>query len=270
VGYHDIRTLAEFNNELYVSGIATHGSWGLFKITAPGEYDFILDLGGPIDLMVEHNGRLVFFPYADEWARYHEVWTTDGTLEGTLYLTTMWLDFDKFWQMPVDHAVIGDALFFGSEYSRFLFKTDGYCVDVVQTGVSTAYGMEPLKNSLVFGAETPYYGNEPYIYRNIPKGSPCPAEALTARTATDERKESTILTPHPNPFTTDFTMRLEGSEDELADVAVYTASGMPVEQFTKMKANTDYSAIGANWPKGMYIVKVNRSGVITTHMVVKK
>jgi hypothetical protein len=82
-------------------------------------------------------------------------------------------------------------------------------------------------------------------------------------------REEKIMTAYPNPFSGDFVLRLEGADDDMAEVNVFTLTGHPVESIGKVKSNTDHPA-GQSWPPGIYIVKVNRGGKLTTHMVVKK
>jgi hypothetical protein len=79
-----------------------------------------------------------------------------------------------------------------------------------------------------------------------------------------------IVTPYPNPFASEFTLRISGAEGERAQVAVFSLTGHPIENLGEIKANADYPNIGATWPKGMYVVKVIRGDEVITQMVVKK
>lgn len=99
---------------------------------------------------------------------------------------------------------------------------------------------------------------------------PCGSTVALAREATTQEIKSDILTPYPNPFTAAFTLRINGADDEVSEVAVVTNTGMPVARFSNIKSNTDYDNIGEDWPKGIYIVKVIRGKEVSTHMVVKK
>lgn len=78
------------------------------------------------------------------------------------------------------------------------------------------------------------------------------------------------MTPYPNPFTNDFSLRVNGNDDEVADVGVYDISGLPIEKLNGIKTNTDHPNIGITWPKGMYIVKVYKGGKLSTHTVIKR
>jgi ELWxxDGT repeat protein len=273
LGYEDIGTLASYKNQLHVSGIDNDGNWIVFRATDASHLEGFYDFPGKAEKMVEFNGYLIVFAFSGDDESYHEVWTSDGTSWGTRYMTTIWRDNFMPWQTPIDYAIIGNAMFFGMEYSDFLWRTNGVCAETVNTGAEMAYAMAPLGKSLIFGGSTFEYGWEPYIYRNIPQATQC-ASATSLASAPEEMttdgSPSNILTPYPNPFTDEFTMRVNGNEDEVAQVAVYTPSGLPVETFENVKANTDYNKIGAGWPRGMYVIKVRKGESVSTHMVVKK
>jgi hypothetical protein len=84
------------------------------------------------------------------------------------------------------------------------------------------------------------------------------------------QEDESVFAPWPNPYTNDFTLHVKGADGGLADVAVYNASGYPVDIFNRIATNTDYANLGAAWPKGIYVVKVTRAGKTTMHRLVKK
>ena len=124
-------------------------------------------------------------------------------------------------------------------------------------------------NDLVFGAFTPSTGMEPFIYRSINTVVP-PAGCEDASVSDVAARSSNILTPYPNPFASEFTLRVNSTDPNPISVSVFTTSGFPVETFDNITANTDYPHVGARWPIGMYIVKVNAMGKVSTHLVVKR
>jgi ELWxxDGT repeat protein len=267
---NDLRFFVEYKDALYVGAMDATGD-GLIKLTGRDTFEKIHGFDYPIDNVAEVNGRLVMFVFEGLWMKNHEVWSTDGTSDGLKYLTETWVAIDVPWVNPVAYQTIGNALFFGSEYSTSMYRTDGYCAEEVTTGVYGAYAMERLGTSLIFSGTSPVYGNEPYIYRNIPTQSPCAdGSTVAARQFAEAGQDKAIMTPYPNPFTQDFTMRIDGADRDVAEVSVFSTSGMPIEKFESVKTNTDYSNIGSTWPKGIYVVKVNKGGTLTTHMVVKK
>lgn len=127
--------------------------------------------------------------------------------------------------------------------------------------------MAGLGNDLVFANYGDGIGVEPYAYHNIYLISEdCNASGDAARVASNDM----TFKPYPNPYTNSFTMFLEGEEGSTADVSVFNSSGMPVEKFENIEFNIDHTNVGEGWPKGIYLVKVTKDGVTTTHRVIKK
>ncbi|HYC85589.1 MAG TPA: T9SS type A sorting domain-containing protein, partial [Chryseosolibacter sp.] len=104
-------------------------------------------------------------------------------------------------------------------------------------------------------------------YRNInsQNPSPCGTSIAAQRTKDDDR-----ITAYPNPYTQEFSILVNGRDEDIVDIAVYTSSGFPVETMRGVKANISYDNLGATWPPGMYILKVHQGSGVTTHLVVKK
>jgi hypothetical protein len=96
-----------------------------------------------------------------------------------------------------------------------------------------------------------------------PVVSAAQAEMATEVTATE------IVSSYPNPFSSEFTLYVEGAEDETFEVQVLSFTGSPIETFLGIKTNSDYT-MGQAWRPGMYGVKVMRASGITTQKVVKR
>jgi hypothetical protein len=90
-----------------------------------------------------------------------------------------------------------------------------------------------------------------------------------AVTNDEENTPEEVLTPYPNPFTESFTMKVKGQEGEKAQVAVFTGSGMPVENFDNIPVNSEHVRIGVTWQKGSYIIKVRTKDKVETYHVIK-
>ena len=259
-----IRALTVFNNQLYFSALSNDDTWGWY--TALGDNNFMLLNANipPVIHTVVHNDLMYVFakPFGED--PDVQLWVSDGTVKGTRYIT----------RFPgggaADHAIIANAVYFTTAEGTQLIRTDGTeCgTFAVNTGVEYAFPMESLRNNLVFGAFTPSTGMEPFIYRSI--NTVVPPSGCEASTTDVAARSSDILTPYPNPFASEFTLRVNSTDPNPISVAVFTTSGFPVETFNDVKANTDYPHIGARWPQGMYVVKVNAMGRISTHLVVKR
>ena len=108
---------------------------------------------------------------------------------------------------------------------------------------------------------------EPFIYHDI---SLLPAPACDPAMDAVANSARTTFTPYPNPFTDEFTIRVEGEEDATVSIAVKSLQGLSVETLTGLKTNIDYEHMGGHWPKGILIVTVVMNNGSTSHRIIKK
>lgn len=79
-----------------------------------------------------------------------------------------------------------------------------------------------------------------------------------------------MLTSYPNPFINEFSIRINGADDELADIAVFTSFGKPVETMRELRTNTNYLNVGQLWEKGIYLIRISKNGKTKNYTVVKE
>ena len=260
----DIRELTVYNDQLYFSALSDDGTWGWYQSTSDNSYVELTDMA-PVIHTVVHKDLMYILARQSGEQQDVELWVSDGTPGGTHMIKT----FNG--GGAADHSIIDDVLYFSTAQGTQLIRTDGTeCgTFAVTTGVEYAFPMEALGNDLVFGAFTPSTGMEPFIFRSINSVVP-PAGCEDASKADVAARSSDVFTPYPNPFASEFTLRVNSADPNPISVAVFTTSGFPVETFNDIKANTDYPHVGTQWPEGMYIVKVYTMGRISTHLVVKR
>ena len=98
--------------------------------------------------------------------------------------------------------------------------------------------------------------------------SPANTDRLVENEAVTVEKSKFEATAYPNPFHSNFTLKLEPS-DEITTVKVFDMLGRLVE--SKRTNNTDREVnLGANFPTGVYSVIVSRGDQIKTVRVVKR
>ena len=266
---NDIRSFTVYNDKLFFSAIGPDSVWTFFKATSDHTYEKVADMPAVVHSVV-HDGKMFLFPGTDERVfgtnedrPLVQLWVSDGMAEGTQFLTHI------EGRGLVDHAVVGDKLYFNTKYGPNLMRTDGTICGtaVVDVGPQNVYPMEALGDDLVFAGFTPATGSEPFIYRNI-NAIPDPGGCVeSVASAADELSQ--ILTPYPNPFTESFVIKMQGSNGEFAQVSVFTDSGTPVEKFN-VPVNTKDFQIGAAWAKGFYVVKIETNSKLVTYRVVKE
>ncbi|HEY0655848.1 MAG TPA: ELWxxDGT repeat protein [Chryseosolibacter sp.] len=263
---YDIRSFLVFNNRLHFSAKDSNGAWGWYAASGFHSYSRLGDIPEVVQSVV-NNGTMYLFARLGEYQHYYSysVYTSRGHANNTKLLHTVEGAGGQF-----DFATIGDQVYFASSLSYNMMRTNGTeCTTIeIPSGTQFAYPMEALGNDLIFGSETTKTGREPYIYRDV-ASVPAPVDCgSTSLTAGSEAVKSTI-TSYPNPFATNFSIRINGSETDVADVAVFTSFGKPVETLSRLKANADYPNIGDSWTKGIYIVRVTMNGIVTNYTVVK-
>jgi ELWxxDGT repeat protein len=263
---YSARTLFIHNNALYSTAIDSERDTYLWKFNG-SVFEKVKEL---YDYnLVSHNGLIYI------WGRDVTDWNgnvlqvTDGTAEGFQTLAEFPRTINDEY---VEYGIVGNIIYFNTNYSDDFWRTDGTACGTIPVGSGKhyVYGLQGLGTSLIFGADVPLSGVEPYIYRNINSIVTDNCADAVAMAATSSEEQSSIMTAYPNPYTQEFTLRLEGEESEEAEVAIYSSTGMPVETFKGVRMNTDYEHVGTTWPKGVYIVKVNKGGQLSNFTVIKK
>lgn len=262
----DIRTLGAWNNNLYISAYDNTGNWALYKSNgAPGNATKLTD-AHPIVHMIPVVDRMLFFPTVgpEYWRAEVTTWATDGSPEGTAQLNDVAIG------QPLDYTLINNIAYYKSYED--LWRSDGTACGTypINLGVPSWNMFENIGNVIVFVGESIQHGYEPFTFdlRTAP-ASPC--GTMSSYTASEDVNDFTGTndSPYPNPFTTDFSFRVSGSENDFIIVKAYTSTGFPVEEVKGMKANADYK-LGSTWPAGLYFLNINISGKIITRQVRKK
>lgn len=253
-------TLLELNDHLYFSD-----GTALYRTT--GEtYTKVQDLPRIVNYAA-FKGKLILFTGDQD----HHVFSSDGTPEGTTLLTYR---SNVEYYFYTDYAIAGDNLYFNSIYSPELYRTDGTAcgTTIVDVGAGSPFALEGIGNDLVFGGYKHETGTELYVYHNVNSipGDECQESVLAAQLAGDNQKASKIMASYPNPFTDSFTLKVDGKEDDIAEVAVYTGSGLPVELLKDVAVNREHSNIGVHWPRGLYIIKVRTHSKVEVFQVLKE
>ena len=257
--------LIRYNEKLYFSdGMA-------FYSTDGNTYAKVAELPSLMKF-TEANGRLILFTVGEDGLL---VYGSDGSPEGTELLHKKALEM-----YHISTATIGKYVYYNTIYTPYtyfgadLWRTDGTICGTtrVDVGTSNPYALGAAGDDLVFGASLPATGNEPYVYHNINSilGSVCqePGTPLAAATFESTTSED-ILTFYPNPFTASFTMRINGTDGDMAEVVILTGTGTPVDKIENVPANVELK-FGGIWQKGLYIIKVRIGHKLQTYHLVKK
>jgi ELWxxDGT repeat protein len=264
---NDIRSMTVFRDSLYFSAVDNSGTWSLFKTNGIATGIRNVTPMNQVVEMVPAGNKLYLFSINSQNSAVLNLYVTNGTANGTTLLTEVPSD-------RVSYEVINNELYYMPYGISEVWKTDGTVCGTVALGLGAQanFGIGKVGNQLIFSGFDVDKGYEPFVYNtiNAPDGS-C-GDQLVANNFSNaelfalEQEPSSV---YPNPFQNEMVLRINGSDNVDAHVQVFTTSGVQVEGFENLKVNTDYS-IGGAWPLGMYVIKINAGGKISSQKVVKR
>lgn len=268
---YDISSLGVLHDSLYISAIGNDGQWALYKtkgtstsgaqrVTTLNRVKQMINAGDKLYLLVEVTGNTA-----------SELWVTNGTEIGTKFIKTL-PNTDYLYNQQIDEILYFIPYIYNE---KNIWRTDGTACGTYsyESGLRPINQLGVAGSKLIFGGYTLEYGTEPYALdvNAIPQ-EPCD-ELLQMTSAFDKALsiggQEHQLMAYPNPFIHQFSFRVNGKENEEAQVDVFTPSGARFDNITNLKCNTDYS-IGERWPTGMYILKVKTSEKTLTQKLVKQ
>lgn len=265
----DIAAMAAFRDSLYLSAVDASGAWSLLKTngTASG-LKKVMNLDRVHSMISIGKSKMLMFVYrGNDWSPV-DLWVTDGTAAGTKKISDI-----NASSAPVDYEVVNNEVYFMLG-DGMVWKSDGTECGTYPTslGISAQREFGLTGNFLIFSADQYQAGYEPHSF-NLNQIDPAPCEAtLSANAYGDAEPFATaesFIRQTPNPFANDFSLTISGNENETAEVEVYTMTGAAIERLQDVSCNVEYR-LGNSWKTGMYIVKINKSGVMHTEKVIKR
>jgi ELWxxDGT repeat protein len=254
----DIVHMVAFNGKVYVSA-STNEGWQLLSVTNKGGFTTIATLP-QVTYSIVDEYRLYLFAYSPNGDSFLQLWEYDLLKAGQFTFLA-----DVGYGKP-SHADVDGFLYYSTENSGGPKQISACGIKDIDVG-GYAHPLGSVGHDLIFGGEGPNIGVEPFAYHNIPAISEdCNADGNAALTA---RETKSIFSAFPNPTVNDFAIHIDGKEGEFADVMVYDATGLPVETFRGVNVNTEIH-VGSGWPRGLYYVKVFKSGEVYTGQIGKK
>jgi ELWxxDGT repeat protein len=271
---YDIASLAVYKNELYISALGNDGKWGVYKtngLTAPNKaMEFF-----PVRAFAPAGDRMFLFAtdshtYPQAITENLFLYSSDGTAGGTTKLSD-----ERLAIYELDYQVINNVIYCNTVDEK-LFRSDGTACGsfILNTGVSGSSPMIGLNQLLIFRGTKEPYGTELFSYNTVtgpqsPCGTMISMNSASAESLMMASPQEEFVSQAPNPFSNDFSLQINGDDGEVAQVNVFTVSGYNVESVVDLPCNTKHS-LGSAWPTGLYILKVNRRGNISTQKIIKK
>jgi ELWxxDGT repeat protein len=269
---NDISTFSNFRDSLYVSAVGPDGLWGLYKAAATSSSFQKVMTMDPVKAMVPVGNRLFLMVYSDDKQSIN-VHVTNGTATGTQFLVNVPGAY------YFDHAVVNGKLYFKTGWENEMWVSDGTACGTFVTPMGqvtqTTHELEAVGDKIIFAGHEKMTGMEPYAYNTAltPSAPACDAaisaRAVTSSGAPSGESDENGMHSYPNPFQEEFTFRVNGGENESANVRVITTTGVAVESIDGLRCNENHS-LGRSWPAGMYVMTINKGNESITHKVIKR
>jgi ELWxxDGT repeat protein len=259
----DIRQLTNIDNTLYFVAAGAKDQWGQYErnvwksngtgtgtvkvasfpgLFATATMDDIFILGGV-------NGSVIvglLTSYFDS-----EVWKTNGTEVGTQMLAS--LPTDQF----LESTVINGVLYFTPSIAD-LYRTDGtVCGTYWVIGHAQLGDITYSNGRILLAYHSQAVGRE--LFRLIPAPSGC--EALVQSASLDEISEDFAneekVISYPNPFASEFSLRVNGDHGESYEATIIDARGMHHGNGMQLESNMTYN-LGSELTPGLYILIIEK------------
>lgn len=266
----DIAAMAGFRDSLYISAVDNSGRWSLLKTngTATG-FKKVTNLDAVQAMIPVGRSKMLMFVFRNSDRSHVDLWVTDGTSDGTRLINSL----GSLYYPSIDYEIVDNEVYFMLGDGK-LWKSDGTECGTYATPleIPTQKEFGLTGDFLIFSADQQPAGYEPHSF-NLRHVLSAPCDASLSANAFGEAEmyatPESFIRQAPNPFANDFSMTISGNENETAQVEVYTMAGVAVEKLLDLSCNKEYR-LGNSWKTGMYIIKVNKSGVLHTEKVIKR
>ena len=241
---------------------------GLFKSdgTAAGTVALKLFDGIPKAEIVSTINNQVIFTLG--FGTYLEVWKSDGTTPGTVKIKTI-PEMTSLLR-PYEVTKQGNVIYFlaTNGTDNQILRTNGTASGTYRvTFDGIPYELEASGGLVYLSAHTERWGHELFKIN----------EALSVNAVSlddvvvSNSGEGEIITTYPNPFTSEFLVRVNNVNNGNNDFAlkILTVDGRIIDSHQRLACGTDHY-LGSAWPSGMYIVQVMKDNQPVTKRIVKR
>ncbi|MGC1243585.1 MAG: T9SS type A sorting domain-containing protein, partial [Chryseosolibacter sp.] len=205
-----------------------------------------------------------------------ELWKIDDTGNGSNKLS----DLPGLQRLTsLDDNVLKDGVLYMSAHlsgnfpvTSQLWRTDGTACGtyVILEGASTA-DLTLSGDKIFVSAATPEVGSELFLL-DAPAGAPCEdinSSSIVSRKTEERSFTERSINTYPNPFTTDFQLKIEGAEGGAFDVRVMDQYGNTLRAASQLLFNEEHM-LGTDWAPGIYYLHMHHDGSLVSKKIVKR
>ena len=270
----DVRQLTNIDNTLYFLAAGEKDEWGQYNRdlwksngTANGTLkirSFAGALESPlmddISILGGLNGSVLLGMQVSYWDE--ELWKTDGTLEGTQLLSPPYYSLGF-----LEPTVMDNILYFRTR-SR-LWRSDGtVCGTYLELSQVGLGDLTYSNGKMLLAYEPRSVGRELFIFTPTPSTCDTPLVGANGEPVSSTSSEGEYIDSYPNPFLTEFSVRLNGREGESYQVVIMDLNGIQQGDIMQLQFNMEYN-LGARLRPGIYSLVIKKYGETITKKIVK-
>lgn len=264
----DMGNMMATSEALFFTAIKPTGKNALWKSdgTGSGTRPVVEFAGTPEPYLLAAHGNTV--TYILIYESYVELWKSNGTAAGTTMVSR--LNGMRNITYPAEvETRNGVHYFIGHEYDRYyIWRTDGTSEGTYEIQFSgTPHELEVSGGKLYVSLDDREYGWELFIINDGGTTTLASARMDTEATLMETEDDATFAS-YPNPFTSDFSLRVIGVKNRSFRMKVMNINGTIVDQ-KELGYNTSHT-IGQSWPEGFYVLQVYTGEKMITRKIVKR
>ena len=170
--------------------------------------------------------------------------------------------------------IYADPVTNGSGYRFKITNTQGY--NFVLERVTRTFSLDMIPGLLI---GNPYEVQVSAKINGVfgPYGTACTiiTPGTNTRIVVETKEEVTvksdiIVYAYPNPFSNNFSVKLENASNEIISVAIYDQTGRLLESKKVAATEFEASAFGTNYPAGVFNLSISQGNQVKTIRIVKR
>jgi ELWxxDGT repeat protein len=265
----DMGNMITTTEALYFTAIKANGKNALWRSdgTGTGTRPYFEFAGTPESQILAKDGNSLTFSLT--YDTHVELWKSNGTSTGTVKISDI-PEMDNIPNPAVVETLDGVHYFIGyGPMNYHIWRTDGTGEGTYQiTFDGRPHDLEVSGGKLYLSGVSNEYGWELFIVNDDATISLASARTATEPLSLSETEDNVAFSNYPNPFNSNFSLRVAGEEDEAFRMNVMNMNGDIIDR-KELKYNTEH-LIGQSWQNGFYILQVHTGEKLITRKVVKK
>lgn len=263
----DLSNMVAASDVFYFAAIKPTGVNALWKSdgTTTGTRPVIDFAGAPEATMIGTNGNTVV--YSLTYNERYELWSSNGTAAGTTLLMRSDNAHSEANKASANGVYYINTFNYTTARTQ-VFRTDGTpegTYEIHYDGYAHALGAAGGKVYLSMSHEV--YGWELFLINDDGAAGRVAATDTDDTAIIAETDDDMVFSSYPNPFVSEFSVRVTGEENEFFQMKVLNMNGEEVDQ-RALAYNTEH-VFGHDWRDGTYVLQIIAGEKTITRRILK-